>query len=322
MLHINGDLAEIKEFFNSIPKLGLGDTSMSQLSQASGNSQMTPYDKFMHKAVVLPLCDIIKLNTTTQCVTVGKIKQLKAAQGGWYYLACHACPKFAKGNQPPYVCSNGHSTETEILRYRILIDVINNGCRATFVLWDRECTELLEVTAAQMRNTLLEAGVTNPLEYPVALDSLVGLKLGFKVKWQPDWDNGTVVSIYRDEAVMLKLLHSFGQEMAPSPSREAPSIKQLDESVDEAIPIEDWTVVAVRICFIYFYRLYSQLVSDSQQDAEITSELNPQPVTPTSATKRIAPPNSTEDAASFEIQQGDHSSTKLKKIIKMEKTAT
>ncbi|XP_058782267.1 uncharacterized protein LOC131656614 [Vicia villosa] len=116
MLHINDDLAKIKEFFNSIPKLGLGDTSMSQLSQTSGNSQMTPYDKFMLKAVVLPLCDIIKLNTTTQCVTVGKIKRLKAAQGGWYYLACYACPKFAKGNQPPYVCSAGHSTETEILR--------------------------------------------------------------------------------------------------------------------------------------------------------------------------------------------------------------
>ncbi|XP_058784084.1 uncharacterized protein LOC131658852 [Vicia villosa] len=238
---------------------------------------------------------------TTQCVTVGKIKQLKAAQGGWYYLACHACPKFAKGDQPPYVCGAGHATETEILRYRILIDVINDGCHATFVLWDRECTELLEVTAAQMRNTLLEAGVTNPLEYPVALDRLVGLKLGFKVKWQPDWDNGTVVSIYRDEAVMLKLLHSFGQETAPSPSREAPVIKQLDESVDEAIPIEDWTVVG---------------------DIEITSDLNSQPVTPTSATKRIAPPISTEDAATSEIQQGDHSSTKLKKIIKMEKTVT
>ncbi|KAL5068328.1 hypothetical protein RYX36_019215, partial [Vicia faba] len=42
------------------------------------------------------------------------------------------------------------------LRYKILIDAINDGCRATFILWECECTQLLEVTAAQMRTTMLE----------------------------------------------------------------------------------------------------------------------------------------------------------------------
>ncbi|XP_058739254.1 uncharacterized protein LOC131611176 isoform X2 [Vicia villosa] len=78
MLHINDDLAEIKEFLNSIPKQCLADTSgqsmtsMSQLSQTSGSSQLSPYDKFMYKALVLPLSVVKKLTALLKEVGITK----------------------------------------------------------------------------------------------------------------------------------------------------------------------------------------------------------------------------------------------------------
>ncbi|XP_058745168.1 uncharacterized protein LOC131617916 isoform X3 [Vicia villosa] len=147
---------------------------------------------------------------------------------------------------------------------------------------------------------MLEAGITDPLDYPLALDGLVGLTMAFKVKWQPSLNNATVVSIYQDRSVINQLLHSWGQESIPSPSREADIIKQLTESVDEAVTNEDCTVVT---------------------DVDITSEHIPLPVTPTSANKRIAPPISNDNVASSEIPAGEQSSTKMKKIIKVEKLA-
>ncbi|KAL5099459.1 hypothetical protein RYX36_003786 [Vicia faba] len=43
--------------------------------------------------------------------------------------------------------------------YKILIDAVNDGYCVTFVLWDQECTKSLEVTAAHMRTTMLEASL-------------------------------------------------------------------------------------------------------------------------------------------------------------------
>lgn len=54
----------------------------------------------------------------TQCVTVATTYKLKVAHGGWYYQAYHACPRASKEDNRPFVCSSGHSTETEI--YRLL----------------------------------------------------------------------------------------------------------------------------------------------------------------------------------------------------------
>ncbi|KAL5074749.1 hypothetical protein RYX36_013733, partial [Vicia faba] len=112
----------------------------------------------------------------TQCAIVNEIRKIISAPRGWYYKACHDCPRHAKGYKPPYIFSVDHKTETEIYKYKFFIEVVNDGCRATFVLWDRECTQLLEVTAAQMRTTRLEVGIADPLEYLLKLDYIVGTK--------------------------------------------------------------------------------------------------------------------------------------------------
>ncbi|XP_058727010.1 uncharacterized protein LOC131598426 [Vicia villosa] len=304
-LHLNADLPEIKDFIGSLPKYTESGSSSQALSlqsqtmsQYSSSSQHTPYDKLMYKATVHTLADIVKLKELAQCVTVATITKLKAAQGGWYYQACHECPRTAKGLLPPYECPLGHKTETAIYRYKILIEVFNAGTKATFVIWDREAFQLLKVTAAQMRTDLIEAGVTDPLDFPVALDALVGKTMVFKVKWQPDWENGSVMSILEDDIVKRDILRSFGQELPDSQMMTTPTLTQNNESVAEASQLDDWDIIP---------------------ETDITSNTLPEPLTPTSAAKRIAPHESQDIITlSSQTSEGQQSSTKMKKHIKLE----
>jgi hypothetical protein len=52
----------------------------------------------------------------TYCVTAATIEKVKSTRHGWYYFACHKCPKIAKGDNAPYTCEDGHNTETEIVK--------------------------------------------------------------------------------------------------------------------------------------------------------------------------------------------------------------
>ncbi|XP_058762850.1 protein MAIN-LIKE 2-like [Vicia villosa] len=69
--------------------------------------------------------------------------------------------------------------------YKIQIKVVHSGTRCKFFLWDQEWEQLLGLSAAQLRSTMSEDEVTDPLEFPLALDKLLGSKIAFKVKWHP-----------------------------------------------------------------------------------------------------------------------------------------
>ncbi|CAI8600078.1 unnamed protein product [Vicia faba] len=163
----------VRKFSIIIPQLILEEYSSQTLTsqthsstQAFGSSHITPYDKLMYKAIVLPLAEIVK-----------------------FQAACHKCPMVVRGSQPSFVCGSGHKTETQIFEYKILIEAVYHGAKATFVIWDREAFQLLKLTAAQMRNNMLEAVITDPLKFPLALDALV------------------------DETLKKNLEHSFGEDL-------------------------------------------------------------------------------------------------------------
>ncbi|XP_058776860.1 uncharacterized protein LOC131651209 [Vicia villosa] len=247
--------------------------------------------KLLSNAVLLPLEQIVKLKETTFCATVATITKIFASRYGWYYQACHECPNKVTGDKPPYKCTKGHETETAIFRYKIKVDVLHAGTKCKFVLWDKESGELLEVSAAHMRETMFQAGIFDPLDFPLALDKLLDQELAFKVKWQPDWSNCSVIMLVKDKSVVDQL------------KAEWVAASTIKESVDEAVPVDD---------------------SDIVTDPEITSKLHGEPVTPTA--KRQNPDPSNESTSLATHGEGDLSSTKLKKptritrkLVKIEK---
>ncbi|XP_058745814.1 uncharacterized protein LOC131618652 [Vicia villosa] len=291
VLGLNIDLLPMKEFIESFPKdsmitLSGQEGSNSQLSaQNSENQQMTPVQKLLSKAVVMPIGDIIKLRTITFCATVGETKMLVASPYGWYYRGCHVCSCIARGDRAPFECEAGHFTEAEIFRYKIEIEVTHAGNSCNFLFWDRECELLLGLSASQLRHTMIKAGIHDPLEFPLVLDQMLDCKMAFKVKWQPRWKNASVVMLLKNDPFVKELADQFDtDEMKPA-------------------AVEAMTTVRSEPNFVV--------------DLDVSSTHNTDPITPTG--KRHFPGVSSESTTSDGTCDGELSSNKLKKIIKIEK---
>ncbi|XP_058726556.1 uncharacterized protein LOC131597914 [Vicia villosa] len=273
-LQINPDLPSVKDFLNSFSKAALRTVSTTlsshsqQYSRSSGseNVQQSDTQKLLSKAVALPLSEIKQLREEKFCATVAKTSKLIASSYGWYKIEVE-----------------GFHLET--------------SCK--FIFWDRECSQILGVSAAQMRNTMIEAGITDPLDFPLRLDAMLHLDLALRVRWQPSWDSCSVIMFVDDKPFVKQ----FGAQWEPTeanlPIPEPSGTKlpvQIKESVDEA------NTAAADDCEVL-------------TDLEITSKHNPDPQTPTA--KRQNHDGSSESTT---VCDGELSSTKLKKIIKLEKT--
>ncbi|KAK2451356.1 hypothetical protein QL285_010418 [Trifolium repens] len=93
-----------------------------------------------------------------------------ATQNTMMSFSSQSCIKETKGNGPPYECGEGHTTTDPILRYRIDVQVCDGDVNTKFVFWDNSCIDLLGVSAADLQKTMIEAGVTDHIEYPQLLD--------------------------------------------------------------------------------------------------------------------------------------------------------
>ncbi|XP_058751987.1 uncharacterized protein LOC131625112 [Vicia villosa] len=290
--------------FDSISKesmitLSGQEGSNSQLSaQNSENQQLTPVQKLLSKAVIMPIGDIIKLMTITFCATVGETKMLVASPYGWYYRGCHACSCIAHGDRPPFECEAGHFTEAGIFRYKIEIEVTHAGNSCNFLFWDRECELLLGLSASQLRHTMIKDGIHDPLEFPLALDQMLDRKMAFKIKWQPRWKNASVVMLLKNDPFVKELADQLDtdEEVVTINSIPADQLEMKQpgvEATDTVLSEPDFVV-----------------------DLDVTSTHNTDPITPTG--KRQFPGASSESTTSDGTCDGELSSNKLKKIIKLE----
>ncbi|XP_058759460.1 uncharacterized protein LOC131632748 [Vicia villosa] len=283
---INEDMETIKQFAKMLTQDTIVAVSGLRSQQSQGRSQnlyssrQSPTQKLLSNAVLLPLEQIVKLKD-----------------------ACHECPNKVTGDKPPYKCVKGHDTETAIFRYKIEVGVLHAGTKCKFVLWDKESEELLEVSAAHMRETMFQAGIFDPLDFPLALDKLLDQELAFKVKWQPDWSNCSVIMLVKEKPIVDQLKAEWVDATTVNTQQLSAPVNHIKESVDEAVPIDD---------------------SDIVTDPEITSKLHGEPLTPTA--KRQSPDPSIESTGHATHSEGDLSSTKLKKptiitrkLVKIEK---
>ncbi|XP_058757343.1 uncharacterized protein LOC131630581 [Vicia villosa] len=270
---INEDLEPIKDIAKSITKENMKALSNHRSSQSqvwskdSSGSQQTPYHKLMSKSVVLPLAEIIKLTEVTFCFTVATTQKFIASRFGWHYQACHECPRSLKGDKPPYVFPKGHTTETLIYRYKIKVGVVHGSTKCNFVLWDKESEQLLDMSAANMRTMMIEKGKNDPLEFLLALGKMLSLEIAFKVKWQPNWNNCSVVMLLRDKAIINQLKAPWPSEISPILQPiDAPAL-QIKESFDEATAVDDCNVITVLILVPPNKHLYFviSLIQDSSE---------------------------------------------------------
>ncbi|XP_058784014.1 uncharacterized protein LOC131658771 [Vicia villosa] len=195
-LQINPDLPSVKDFINSFSKEALRTVS-SQLSShsqqysrssASENVRQRDTQKLLNKVVALPLSQIKQLHEDTFCATVAKTRKLIASSYGWY---------------------------------KIEVEGFHLDTFCKFIFWDRECTQILGISAAQMWDIMIQAGITDPLDFPLKLDAMLDLDLALRVRWQPSWDSCSVIMFVDDKPFVKQ----FSTPWEPT---------QIKENVDEA----------------------------------------------------------------------------------------
>lgn len=91
---------------------------------------------------------------------VAKIVGIESS-GDWFYVSCkgHGCNKklILRNDGQKYDCDKCKRTwEEGILRYRVKVRVVDLNGNAPFILWDRECQDLLGISATDLRKRTLE----------------------------------------------------------------------------------------------------------------------------------------------------------------------
>ncbi|KAL5080802.1 hypothetical protein RYX36_009223 [Vicia faba] len=96
-----------------------------------------------------------------------------------------------------------------------------------------------------MRSTMIEDRITDPLDFPLALDKLLGKEKAFKVKWQSQWDNYSVISILEDDDILKQLKESCRMDVVQLIDLPLTPLLQIKESVEEANVMDDSEVITV-----------------------------------------------------------------------------
>ncbi|RZC20083.1 hypothetical protein D0Y65_006783 [Glycine soja] len=131
-------------------------------TQLLGFIQLSSKESFFGKAEAKTIAEINTISEEIVCVTVGTITRIVLDNHSWYRL--------------------------EVM--------INQGNESTkFLLWDRECSELIGQSADADDDVDLNAS-------PQALDKLLGHELAFKINVQPKFRNSAVLKCSADSSLI------------------------------------------------------------------------------------------------------------------------
>ncbi|RZB57295.1 hypothetical protein D0Y65_046100 [Glycine soja] len=136
------------------------------------------------------------------CVTVGTITMIFLDNHSWCYISCIQCHKKSDAEMAPFTCACGKYNKEVVLRYRLEV-MINKGNESTkFLLWDRECSELIGQSVDAVNKLKIEDGDVDLNASPQALDKMLGHELAFKIKVQPKFRNSAVLKCSTDSSLI------------------------------------------------------------------------------------------------------------------------
>ncbi|GAU28074.1 hypothetical protein TSUD_223150 [Trifolium subterraneum] len=190
----------------------------AMIIDSKGGAQYTPQEKFVFNATHMALKDICKLKEDTICVTVATTLKFHVSKHGWFYYNCTNCNIKAADPKKPYKCKCEEQVNEPIPRYKVELYVQSGDSQYRFVFWDAECADIIDKSAAQLRQTMIEEGEDDPMVYPADLDKMLNLKMALRVKIQPFYRQGSVSKLSIDEEFIKQIesVLNIDENHAPS----------------------------------------------------------------------------------------------------------
>ncbi|KAH1241866.1 Replication protein A DNA-binding subunit E [Glycine max] len=236
---------------------------------------MVKEESFFGKAEAKTIAEINTISEEIVCVTVGTITRIVLDNHSWCYTACIQCHKKSDAEMAPFTYACSKYNKEVVLRYRLEV-MINHGDENTkFLLWDRECSELIGQSADADGNVDLNAS-------PQALDKLLGYELAFKIKVQPKFKNSPVLKCSTDSSLINVVMDMLAD---------------VETSSKMNIPISD----------------SNHSAQHESQSVSVTVDHHPLLGLPLTPTKRQAFQDCDDEAGTSQISHAQLSSNKLKK---------
>ncbi|XLR51736.1 hypothetical protein S83_002408 [Arachis hypogaea] len=113
-------------------------------------------------------------------VTIGTVISIDP-KNGWWYKSCKHCFHSLQEAENSYHCARCETyPSSHTPRFSINMRVADETDTASFLLYDKEVSKFLGISASDLRLAQLTRGGVNK-EYPTELNSLMGKKFLFKV---------------------------------------------------------------------------------------------------------------------------------------------
>nr|GMC71470.1 replication factor A protein 1-like [Ipomoea batatas] len=202
-------------------KLGSQSTPMRSISTTSIHSQKTVLNDFITGTVVISTLADLYMQTEGGDFYVPAIITRIETSGEWYYVSCKSagCNKKLKSDDKGLLfCEKcKRKWQKGVVWYKVVVRVADAHSDAPFLMWDRECSELLGMPAAELiANYNEENG-----EVPTELETMIGKAMVFKINIKKENKHiygsaFTVMRVLRDDGIVT----AYCSSLAPDQERD------------------------------------------------------------------------------------------------------
>ncbi|XP_058753370.1 uncharacterized protein LOC131626566 [Vicia villosa] len=223
-LYINLEHPHVDEFKANFRATAL--SNIPALSQSlTCDSTIQPANNFWTSlGEVKSIKAISDLGKDCYATTIGTTVSLRASKNGWYFESCTG--------------SSGNANPEPVTKFKVEVEVVYDGHKGIFVFWDKDCIPYTKLNAKEIREVMKTvsltvpnnfhsyvqficlaiinyisccyqwAGEDNPKIWPAQLDVLLNRELAFRIKYQSQYRQFSVVKILNEEDLYNKF-HNY-----------------------------------------------------------------------------------------------------------------
>nr|GLL41906.1 uncharacterized protein LOC109185225 [Ipomoea trifida] len=157
-------------------------TPIRTISSRSRNTGSGSLETMSNENITMTsLMDIYDDKKVGEFWVVGEITDI---QPDWYFIACanKGCgKKIQEINEQMYCKSCDIQSPDEIIKYKLVIDVLDDEQDGQLILWDNVCSPLLGFTASELKGKYSEEGCM-----PNEIEGLIGKTMKFMIVTRED----------------------------------------------------------------------------------------------------------------------------------------
>nr|GMD58850.1 replication factor A protein 1-like [Ipomoea batatas] len=172
-LWINHSFAEFAEFRSKLAAENSPHRSITTTTVLSDSTGLG--DLQSGSITITTLSDLLMKEEDGDYYVPAQIVGIEGSRkGDWYYTSCmsQGCnKKLSEGDQGLLICGKCKKKwDQGCVRYKVVVRVVDKRDDAPFLLWDRECADLVGVPAS----LLFEKYLKEDIDIPPELESLIG----------------------------------------------------------------------------------------------------------------------------------------------------